>query len=324
MPIKKFNALSVEEKTIHLSKNDLSLPITSTSQNQKRIYSKMKWQGRQQSTNVDDRRKSRNRKVGAGIGAGTIVFALLALFMGQDPAQVLQQVVQQAAPQNTSPATNTSPEEEALAQFVKVVLKDTEDVWSKIFRDEMNKDYPEPILVLFSGQVESACGFGSAASGPFYCPADQKIYIDLSFYNDLRTKFGASGDFSMAYVIAHEVGHHVQNVLGISDQVQDQRRRANQVEGNRLSVRLELQADFLAGVWTHHAHRMKDILEDGDIEEALNAAHAIGDDRMQKRSRGYVVPDAFTHGSSKQRMYWYKKGVQSGKLEDGDTFSNPI
>ena len=280
----------------------------------------MRWQGRQKSRNVDDRRRrSTVGKAGAGLGIGGILLiALFAYLSGGDP---LEAVLQEAnAPQPQSAPAGAQPDDE-LAEFVSVVLKDTEDVWNKLFRDELGGTYQEPILVLYSGRVQSACGLGSAASGPFYCPGDSKLYIDLSFYNDLKTRFGAPGDFAMAYVVAHEVGHHVQNLLGISSEVQSQRGRISKADFNQLSVRLELQADFFAGVWAHHADRMKNILEKGDVQEALNAANAIGDDRLQKQARGYVVPESFTHGTSEQRMRWFSKGLKSGDLRDGDTFS---
>jgi len=202
-----------------------------------------------------------------------------------------------------------------------VVLKDTEDVWNKLFREQFGKEYQEPKLVLFSGSVESACGFAQSATGPFYCPADQSVYIDLSFYDDMKTKLNASGEFALAYVIAHEVGHHIQNLLGIINEVQQQKRSLSQADGNNLNVRLELQADFLAGVWAHHADKMKNILEDGDIENGMNAAAAVGADRMQMKARGYVVPDSFTHGTSEQRVRWFKKGITNGAINEGDTFS---
>ncbi len=208
------------------------------------------------------------------------------------------------------------------AEFVRVVLADTEDIWNKIFA-ESGDDYQEPTLVLFRDGVQSACGTASSALGPFYCPGDQQVYIDLSFYQDLQTRFKAPGDFAMAYVIAHEVGHHIQNLNGTSEKVQRLRQRLNETEYNKYSVMLELQADFLAGVWANHAQKMKNILEAGDIEEALNAANAIGDDRLQKESQGRVVPDAFTHGTSAQRMYWFKKGYQTGDIRQGDTFNDP-
>ncbi len=213
-----------------------------------------------------------------------------------------------------------SEEENQKAEFVKVVLKDTEDVWNKLFQ-ERGETYQEPILVLFTGVDQSGCGTASAAMGPFYCPEDSKVYIDLSFYDDLQSRFGAPGDFAMAYVVAHEVGHHVQDLWGISDKVHAARQRLSEEEYNKLSVKLELQADFLAGVWAHHDQELNNILEPGDIEEALTAANAIGDDRLQKQSQGYVVPDAFTHGTSEQRMYWFKKGFETGDIEQGDTFA---
>jgi predicted metalloprotease len=206
-----------------------------------------------------------------------------------------------------------------LASFVGVVLADTEDVWNRLFQQQ-GSQYQEPKLVLFSGQVRSACGFASAASGPFYCPADRNVYIDLVFYKELKQRFGAPGDFAQAYVIAHEVGHHVQNLLGISEKVQAMRGRVSEAQYNQYSVRLELQADYFAGVWAHHAQRMN-ILEQGDLEEAMRAANAIGDDTLQKQAQGHVVPDSFTHGTSEQRMRWFMKGFKSGKLEQGDTFS---
>jgi predicted metalloprotease len=210
--------------------------------------------------------------------------------------------------------------DDELAAFVKVVLADTEDVWTKLFREQMGKNYQKPVLVLYEGKVNSACGFASSATGPFYCPGDQKLYIDLSFYSDLKNKFGAPGDFAMAYVVAHEVAHHVQYLLGITRQVDSQRGKVSKTVYNDLSVRLELQADFFSGVWANHAQKMNDILEEGDIEEALNAARAIGDDRLQMQSRGYVVPESFTHGTSEQRMRWFTKGFKTGDPNQGDTF----
>ncbi|MEM6840621.1 MAG: neutral zinc metallopeptidase [Bacteroidota bacterium] len=280
----------------------------------------MRWQGRRQSTNVEDRRgiRGRGKRVAVGGGLGTIILIIISLFFGGDFTDLLQVDAGGSIPTSQT-NTSTSPEEEQLAQFVKVVLADTEDVWNKLFQQQ-GQNYQEPVLVLFTGQVQSACGFAQAATGPFYCPADNRVYIDLSFQQTLSQRLGAHGDFAMAYVIAHEVGHHIQNLLGISRQVQSQRGRISQAEYNRLSVRLELQADFLAGVWAHHADRMFDILEQGDIEEALRAANAIGDDRLQKQSQGYVVPDAFTHGTSEQRMRWFRKGYETGDLSQGDTF----
>ena len=280
----------------------------------------MRWQGRQKSTNVDDRRRRRVKTVGAaGLGIGGIIIFFLAILSGEDPNKALEQIQGQNPPQQTQTGP-VNQEEEALAEFVSVVLKDTEDVWHKLFREQLGKRYIEPGLVLFSGQDHSACGYASAAIGPFYCPADRKVYIDLSFYQQLKTRFKAPGDFAMAYIVAHEVGHHVQNLLGLTSYVSQQRGRVSEQQYNNLSVRLELQADFFAGVWAHHAQRMKNILEEGDLEEALNAASAVGDDRIQMEARGYVVPESFTHGTSKQRMRWFYKGLESGNMDDGDTF----
>jgi predicted metalloprotease len=212
-----------------------------------------------------------------------------------------------------------SPEHDPLADFVSVVLADTEDTWNEVFR-RGGAQYVEPTLVLFSGAVQSACGFAQAAVGPFYCPADQKVYIDLSFYQDLRSRFRAPGDFAQAYVIAHEIGHHVQNLLGIAGKVRERQQRVPEQQANALSVRMELQADCLAGVWAHHADRTRQILEEGDVEEALNAASQIGDDRMQMRSSGYVAPESFTHGSGEQRVRWFRAGLESGELNRCDTF----
>jgi predicted metalloprotease len=279
----------------------------------------MRWKGRRESSNIEDRRGSSARKAVLGGGAGLIVMIILSLLMGEDPTKILQNVMQDGQIGTEQTATSISAEDEEAAQFVKVVLAENEDVWNVLFTENGMK-YQEPVLVLFRDQVGSACGSASSSSGPFYCSGDQKIYIDLSFYDELKTRFNAPGDFAMAYVIAHEVGHHVQNLLGISGKVHAQRSRVSEEEYNKLSVRLELQADFFAGLWAHHADKMKSILEEGDIEEALNAANAIGDDRLQKQSQGYVVPDAFTHGTSEQRMRWFKKGYTSGDIGQGDTF----
>lgn len=280
----------------------------------------MKWRGRKRSGNVEDRRGSGYGKIGGGLGIGGLVIIGIIWLLGGDPSALLEQVPTQPQ-QTTSPAQQQ--QEDELAEFVSIVLQDTEDVWQKVFREQLDQEYQEPTLVLFNGSVRSACGSASAATGPFYCPGDQKVYIDLSFYNDLKNRFGASGDFAMAYVIAHEVGHHVQNLLNITDQLDAQRGRVSQEEYNRLSVKLELQADYLAGVWAHHAEEMKQILEKGDIQEALNAANAIGDDRLQEQAQGRVVPESFTHGTSEQRMRWFSKGFNSGLLEEGDTFNAP-
>jgi predicted metalloprotease len=279
----------------------------------------MKWQGRRQSTNVEDRRGMRpGGKTTLGCG-GIIIVVVLALVFNQNPLQLLE-TVSQVAPSTTESSYTPSAEEDELAGFVKVVLADTEEVWSRVFA-EQGAEYREPVLVLFSGGVQSACGMASSATGPFYCPADEKLYIDLSFYNDLKNKFGAPGDFAMAYVVAHEVGHHVQNLVGNTDRVHSRRNQVSQSEYNQLSVRLELQADFYAGLWAHHAENMFNSLEEGDIEEALNAANAIGDDRLQQQSQGRVVPDAFTHGTSAQRVRWFRRGYETGEMSEGDTFS---
>ncbi|NJO03294.1 MAG: metalloprotease, partial [Bacteroidia bacterium] len=257
---------------------------------------------------------------GPGSESEVLLSCLLPLLLGGNPMQILEQLQGSGNQVMVDNQGGDAPSDE-LGQFASVVLKDTEDVWNKLFREQLNADYEEPQLVLFSGNDQSACGFASAATGPFYCPADRDIYIDLSFFQDLQTRFQAPGDFAMAYVIAHEVGHHVQNLLGISGQVQQQRRQVSKTEYNQLSVRLELQADFLAGVWAHHAQEMKNILETGDVEEAIRAANAIGDDRLQKQAQGYVVPDSFTHGTSAQRARWFRKGFESGNIEQGDTFA---
>ncbi len=281
----------------------------------------MRWQGREKSDNVEDRRGGGMAKTGAGIGIGTIVVFLLVTFLGGDPSQVISQMQQSGGQQQSGGVANDGNDE--LAEFVSVVLKETEGVWNKLFVEQLNTRYQEPVMVLFSGQVQSRCGLASAATGPFYCPGDDKLYIDLSFYRELKNRFKAPGDFAMAFVVAHEVAHHVQNKIGIMEQVQSQRPRLSKAENNALSVRLELQADFLAGVWAHHAHKMNNILENGDIEEAIRAAEAIGDDAIQLQSQGYVVPESFTHGTSEQRMRWFAKGLKSGDLREGDTFGIP-
>jgi hypothetical protein len=281
----------------------------------------MRWQGRQKSSNVEDRRGGGGMRRAGGIGLGTIIIAIIVAFLGGDPMAILQD----AGGGSTAPATQQTAATDELTNFVSVVLKDTEDVWNQLFPEQLNRRYREPNLVIFSGSVRSGCGTASASTGPFYCPADEKLYIDLSFYQDLKNRFGAPGDFAMAYVVAHEVGHHVQNLLDITDQVDAQRGRVSKAQYNELSVRLELQADFFAGVWANHAQRMKNILEEGDIEEALRAAQAIGDDRLQMQAQGYVVPESFTHGTSAQRMRWFKKGLETGDLSQGDTFkANPL
>jgi predicted metalloprotease len=282
----------------------------------------MRWESGRRSVNVEDRRGFHISPRTAGGGIGTIVLVLVALYFGVDPSVLLnvdQTPIPRSGTSTQSAPYSASPQEQRLAEFVSVVLADTEDTWHALF-SSMGKTYEEPRLVLFSGSVESACGFASTAVGPFYCPADDKVYIDLSFYSDLKNRFGAPGDFAQAYVIAHEVGHHVQNLLGISDKVHSLRGRVNEKEANKLSVMMELQADCFAGVWAHHADRARKILEQGDVEEALNAASAIGDDRLQRQSRGYVTPDSFTHGSSAQRMHWFKLGLQTGSIGQCNTF----
>jgi hypothetical protein len=255
-----------------------------------------------------------------GGGIGTIVLVLAALYFGIDPSIILNSGIGTMTPSTTEPTPEKrSPEEDQLAEFVAVVLADTEDTWHALFK-QMGKQYKEPKLVMFTGAVQSACGYAQAAMGPFYCPGDQKVYIDLSFYKDLKQRHDAPGDFAQAYVIAHEIGHHVQTLLGISEKVHAAKSRASETEGNQLSVKQELQADCFSGVWAHNADRARNILERGDIDEALNAASAIGDDRLQKQSRGYVTPDSFTHGSSAQRVRWFKKGYENGDLTTCNTF----
>lgn len=278
----------------------------------------MRWLGRRGSGNIEDRRGMSGG--GMALGGGGILIVILGLLFGQDAANLVSQLpIGQEQQTQVAPG---SPKDEA-GQFVDVVSADTDDVWHKIFNSK-GSQYEEPIIVLFDNQVSSACGSASSATGPFYCPADRKVYIDLSFQEELKSRFGAGGDFPMAYVIAHEVGHHVQNLMGTSDEVQRMRGRVSEQEYNRLSVMLELQADFYAGVYAHHADKMHNILEEGDIQEALTAASAIGDDRLQKQSQGYIVPDAFTHGTSEQRMRWFKKGYETGDIDQGDTFNAPV
>lgn len=290
----------------------------------------MRWRSGRRSQNVEDRRgQGPGRRaapavrLGGGL-AGIVVLILALVVLGPERAmQMLGDAGGPAAgggPAAPAPAERgPDPRQAELADFVHVVLATTEDVWHEQFR-RMGKEYREPVLVLFDDQVESACGSADAAVGPFYCPGDYKLYIDLRFYDDLKNRFQAPGDFAQAYVIAHEVGHHVQNLLGISDYVHAQKDRLSEVEYNQLTVRLELQADFFAGVWAHHADKSQRIIESGDIDEALGAASAIGDDRLQKQARGYVTPDSFTHGTSAQRARWFRKGFETGDIEQGDTF----
>ena len=279
----------------------------------------MLWKGQRQSDNVEDRRGMSGGGMAIGGGLGGIVVLVIALLLGADPRQLLERSRGVDPSTGTTTSRPTNPQEDELKQFSATVLASTEDVWSDIFRQQ-GRIYTKPTLVLFTDAVRSACGEAGAAVGPFYCPGDQKLYLDLSFFNELQTRFRAPGDFAQAYVIAHEVGHHVQNLLGTMDKVDAARGRMSEAEANQLSVRLELQADFLAGVWAHYAQQ-KGILEAGDIEEALGAASAVGDDRLQRESQGYVVPDSFTHGTSEQRIRWFRKGLETGNLREGDTFS---
>lgn len=282
----------------------------------------MRWEGGRRSDNVEDRRGMPIGRGAVGGGLGVVVIALIAMFFGVDPTVILQgggglaPPVSQQAP---GPSAPRDPEEERMKDFVSVVLADTEDTWTALFA-EANARYEVPRLVLFSGAVQSACGHAEAAMGPFYCPGDRKVYIDLDFYRALSQKLGAPGDFAQAYVIAHEVGHHVQNVLGIAEKVHVAKQRLDERGANQLSVRMELQADCFAGVWAHHAQRTRQLLEQGDIEEGLRAAAAIGDDTLQKRSQGYVVPESFTHGSAQQRVQWFRKGIETGSVRGCDTF----
>jgi len=278
----------------------------------------MRWRGERESTNIEDRRGVSVGRVGAVGGLGTLLLMILALVFGVDPRQFLEQ-----APNNPPAQVQTSrpqnAEEEELKHFVGVVLAKSEDVWTDVFRQN-GRQYREPTLVLFTDQVRSACGIAGTAVGPFYCPSDEKVYIDLAFYEQLRREFQAPGDFAQAYVVAHEVGHHVQKLLGISDRVEAMQRRVSEVEANQLSVRLELQADYFAGVFARHV-QSQGLLEADDIEEALRAATAVGDDQIQRRTAGYVVPDSFTHGTSAQRLRWFKRGYESGDMRQGDTFN---
>lgn len=277
----------------------------------------MKWIGRRGSDNVDDRRGIPGGGLVVGGGLIGVIYVVISLLMGGDPGKLINQLQEQNAPQTEVVADSA---QDQMAKFVSVVLADTEDVWGKIFV-ESGEQYVKPSLVLFTDATTSGCGNASSATGPFYCPADHKVYIDLTFMDELQNKFGAKGgDFALAYIIAHEVGHHVQTITGTSDKVREMQSRLSEAEANKLSVALELQADFYAGVWAHHDQEINNILEEGDIEEALNAAGAVGDDAIQKKIQGRVVPDAFTHGSSEQRIYWFTKGFKSGRLSDGNTF----
>lgn len=275
----------------------------------------MRWLGGRESDNVDDRRGSGRGGLVVGGGIGTIVIALIVTLLGGDPSSVI----------NTQNTTEQAPvnqqADDAAAQFTRKVLASTEDVWTQIFK-EQNYQYPKPVLVMYRGVTSSGCGTAQNAMGPFYCPADDKVYIDLSFYDELAERFKAPGEFAMAYVIAHEIGHHVQHKMGITDKIDAMRQRLSEKEYNKLSVRLELQADFFAGVWANRAQGQSVALDEKDIESAIRAANAIGDDKIQKETQGQVVPDAFTHGTSAQRVYWFKKGLKTGDINQGDTFNS--
>ncbi len=282
----------------------------------------MKWESSRRSINIDDRRGSGMPGGGAAVGGiGALLLALLVAFLGGDPGVVLQPGVA-VSPYDNAPQISQA-ESDRSADFVSAVLGETEDTWQSIFQSEFGARYQEPSLVLYSGATRSACGLGQSAMGPFYCPADQKIYLDTSFFTDLKVRHGAPGDFAQAYVIAHEVGHHVQNLLGVSSQVSRLQQQTNPTQANDLSVRLELQADCLAGVWAHNAQTARAILDEGDIEEALNAASQIGDDRLQMEAQGYVTPDSFTHGSSQQRSKWFYRGIETGDINQCNTFDAP-
>ena len=276
----------------------------------------MRWQMGRRSTNVEDRRGAGGLIVGGG---GSIVVLLIAMLLGFDPRALLQQVQQQAPPTSARSGAPTDTQ----GEFVSVVLAETEDVWREQFR-KLGREYTPPRLVLFDGQVQSACGLASTAVGPFYCPEDQRVYLDTSFFDLLERRLGAPGDFARAYVIAHEIGHHVQNQLGTMERMRAMKGRVAESDYNRLSVRLELQADFLAGVWAHYTAKMKDVIEQGDIEQAMAAASAIGDDKLQQESQGYVVPDSFTHGTSAQRARWFRLGYETGDVARGDTFGDAM
>ncbi|WP_422928708.1 KPN_02809 family neutral zinc metallopeptidase [Singulisphaera sp. PoT] len=285
----------------------------------------MRWRGGRESENVEDDRGRPVTTAAIGGGMGTLVIVVIALLLGADPRQILQFVAnnqqrQQAPAQPGQPGPKGSPEEEERVQFVKVVLADTEDVWTELFQ-KIGRNYEEPKLHLFTDSVNSQCGMADAAVGPFYCPGDASVFLDISFFKELEKRFKSPGDFAQAYVVAHEVGHHIQNLLGTNQKFEAARRQADERGANALSVRMELQADFYAGVWAHHAQRMQNILEPGDVESALRAATAIGDDTLQRRSQGYVVPDSFTHGTSEQRVRWFRKGLETGDLRQGDTFN---
>lgn len=277
----------------------------------------MRWKGLRQSSNVEDRRGMSRGKIAVGGGLGTIVIVIIVWLLGGNPAEFLNLA---GDPSQTETTAQVNPAQDTLAQFVAVVLAETEDTWTKLFSGS-KVEYRKPSLVLYNSQIRSACGFSSSATGPFYCPGDEKVYIDLSFFEELQTRFGAAGDFAMAYVVAHEVGHHVQKLLGKLQEINELRERVDETSFNHYQVRLELQADYYAGIWAYYADKWKNILEPGDIEEAMRAAGAVGDDRLQMKSQGYVVPDAFTHGTSEQRMRWFSKGYQTGDPTAADPFT---
>lgn len=282
----------------------------------------MLWKDRRGSDNIEDRRGEEvsggSGKVKGITGLVAVVITIIAMYFGVDPAVVLRHIPAQQP--TTTQSSTKNPQEEQLVKFISVVLADTEDTWNTLFQ-QMGKKYQVPTLVLFSNEINSACGFADAAVGPFYCPGDKKVYIDLGFYQELKQRFHSPGDFAQAYVIAHEIGHHVQKLLGISDKVNAATAKLSEVEANKLSVKVELQADCFAGVWANHTEKSKHILEKGDLEEALNAASNIGDDRLQKQMQGHVMPDTFTHGTSEQRMRWFKRGFDSGSTKQCDTFA---
>jgi len=280
----------------------------------------MRWSGRRQSDNMEDRRGVSGGKIVAGGGIIGLIVLVVNMFMGGDNSAIINEITNQVQQGNPQETVELSAHDKEMGEFVATVLADTEDVWNKIFA-EKGMTYENPKLVLFRDGVQTACGGASSASGPFYCPSDHKVYMDLAFFDELQTRFGAKGgDFAIAYVIAHEIGHHVQTLLGTSDRVRKLQEDTDQAGANKLSVGLELQADFYAGVWAHYDQKMNNILEEGDIEEALSAANAVGDDAIQKKAQGHIVPDSFTHGTSAQRMYWFKKGFESGNIQEGDTF----
>lgn len=281
----------------------------------------MRWLGGRESGNVEDRRGSGGRGLAIGGGIGTIVIAIIVTLLGGDPSDILSSESTQSQTMPRAGQAVGPQADDAAAQFTRRVLGSTEDTWSAVFAKD-GSQYRPPTLVMFRDQTQSGCGVASAASGPFYCPGDGKLYIDLSFYDELAKRFNAPGDFAMAYVVAHEVGHYIQDQMGIMDKVHAAQERADEAEANRLSVRLELQADFLAGVWAHNAQGNSFALEQGDVEEALRAANSIGDDRIQQQTQGYVQPERFTHGTAAQRVYWFSKGLKTGDINQGDTFNS--